>query len=91
MQRSVLMATFVAQSLAQSGGACTDPSYGPVLSGVDFVDLQESKTEAVDVPEFGVAEFTAKLNGYSYWFKTADNKAKFEADPWTYAPVWGGF
>jgi len=65
--------------------------YGPVLSGVDFVDLQEVKQESVDAPDFGVADFTAQLNGFTFWFKSAENQAKFEADPWKYAPAYGGF
>jgi YHS domain-containing protein len=91
MQRSAVFSILAAPSLAQSGGSCTDPSYGPVLSGIDFVDLQELKTEAVDAPDFGASDFTAELNGYTFYFKNAENQAKFVADPWKYAPQYGGF
>ena len=26
-----------------------------------------------------------------FWFSSEENKATFVADPWTYAPRWGGF
>jgi len=70
---------------------CTDPEFGPVLSGVDFVDLQELRANEVEAPQFGTEIHTAKLNNYTFWFKTAKNQAKFEADPWRYAPIFGGF
>lgn len=28
---------------------------------------------------------------YEFWFSSAANKAAFAADPWRYAPAWGGF
>jgi hypothetical protein len=72
---------------------CTDPDYGPVLAGVDFVDLQEVRATMTDPepPQFGTPEFSAKLNNYTFLFKTAENQAKFVADPWRYAPIFGGF
>lgn len=70
---------------------CTDPEYGPVLAGVDFVDLQEVRANQVEAPQFGTDKFTAKLNNYTFWFKTVKNQAKFEAAPWKYAPIFGGF
>jgi len=69
---------------------CTDKSL-PVLKGVDFVDLLENKKESVDVPEFGVSSVTSTLNGYTFWFKNTANRDKFAADPWAYAPAFGGF
>eukprot|EP00752_Nemacystus_decipiens_P012140 g10763.t1 len=30
-------------------------------------------------------------NGYSFWFASEENKAKFEAQPLAYIPAWGGF
>jgi len=70
--------------------SCTDTSF-PVLSGIDFVDLFENKKESVDAPEFGSSSVTTTLNGYKFWFKSAANRDKFAADPWTYAPAFGGF
>ena len=31
------------------------------------------------------------LANYTFQFATASNKAKFDADPWQYAPRYGGF
>jgi len=76
-------------SLAQT--SCTDATFGPVLAGIDFVDLLENKKDSVDKPDFGTSSVTAKLNGYTFWFKTSANQAKFAADPWAYAPQFGGF
>ena len=28
---------------------------------------------------------------YTFYFKDATNQAKFEKDPWSYAPRYGGF
>ena len=80
-----------AQPSPSPSGQCTDASFGPVLAGVDFVDLLENKKESVDKPDFGKSSITAKLNGYSFWFKTTANRDKFTSDPWAYAPAYGGF
>merc|ERR1711865_708441 len=84
--------------LAASAPVSTDSCTGsnlPVLGGIDVVDfgnLKESSwTAEGDAPTKGLAEFTGKLNGYNFLFKNADNQAKFAADPWAYAPAWGGF
>jgi len=72
-------------------GTCKNTTFGPVLAGLDFVDLLEKKTESVDKPEFGSSSITAELNGYTFWFKSSTNRDKFTADPWAYAPAQGGF
>lgn len=90
MLHSATFAALLAPSLAQKSD-CTDASFGPVTGGIDYVHLQEELTESVDVPEQGDAQYTADLNGYTFWFKSAANVAKFEADPWKYAPAYGGF
>lgn len=91
--RKMIMALSVSAATAwpPPSGSCTDPSYGPVLGGVDFVDLLESKTEGTDKPDFGTSDFTSTLNSYTFHFKSQDNKGKFDADPWKYAPAYGGF
>ena len=52
---------------------------------------ESSWTAAGDGPTAGVAQYNATLNGYSFHFKNAANAATFAADPWTWAPAWGGF
>ena len=57
-----------------------------------FISQKESSwTTAGDGPTAGVAQYKATLNGYSFHFKNAANAATFAADPWTWAPAWGGF
>lgn len=77
-----------------STDSCTDKSL-PVLGGIDVVDFENLKesswTAAGDAPTMGSNQYTGKLNGYSFYFKNAANQAKFAADPWKYAPAWGGF
>jgi len=93
--RAAFVASLALPALGQPSpspsGSCTDASHGPVLAGIDFVDLLEVKKEGVDAPDFGTSDNTATLNGYTFYFKSAANADKFKADPWTYAPKWGGF
>ena len=69
---------------------CQKTSTGPVLGGIDFVDLA-SKTQGKDAPIFGVPSFSATLSNYTFLFTSAANAAAFKASPWSYAPAWGGF
>eukprot|EP00299_Pterocystis_sp_00344_P012891 c6251_g1_i2.p1 GENE.c6251_g1_i2~~c6251_g1_i2.p1 ORF type:complete len:192 (+),score=25.68 c6251_g1_i2:264-839(+) len=39
----------------------------------------------------GISNYTFELAGYDFWFRSAENLAKFQADPWKYAPRCGGF
>jgi YHS domain-containing protein len=42
-------------------------------------------------PEQGSSEFTVAFDDTVYWFKNADHKAKFAANPEQYAPQFDGF
>ncbi|QQO22560.1 hypothetical protein JJB98_22780 [Bradyrhizobium diazoefficiens] len=42
-------------------------------------------------PEQGSAEFTFAFDDTTYWFKSAEHRAKFAADPEHYAPQFDGF
>ncbi len=42
-------------------------------------------------PRKGKAEFTVEHEGVRWRFASAENKAKFEADPAKYKPVYGGY
>jgi YHS domain-containing protein len=61
-----------------------------VAGGIDFVDLA-GKTQGKDAPAFGDASHKTTLNGFPFHFTSDANRAAFDADPWTYAPAWGGF
>ena len=70
---------------------CFENTTAPVLGGIDMVDLA-SKTQGTDAPTFGnCASFSAALNNYTFCFVSKENVATFDADPWAYAPAWGGF
>jgi YHS domain-containing protein len=56
-----------------------------VLSGYDPVSyFTEGK------PEKGLAELSASYDNGTYWFKNADHRATFVANPDRYAPQFGG-
>merc|ERR1711981_71689 len=95
---AVRAALLVGQLLLAAGAPVTDSCTGtnlPVLGGIDVVDFENLKesswTAAGDPPTKGDSQFTGTLNGYTFHFKSAANQAKFAADPWKYAPAWGGF
>ena len=56
------------------------------LSGYDPVSYF-----AVGHPEKGSAEFSASFDGTTYWFKNAEHRALFVADPDRYAPQFHGY
>lgn len=45
----------------------------------------------VGSPEMGLAEFSADFDDATYWFKSAENRNLFMADPDRYAPQFAGF
>ena len=75
----------------------------PVLYGYDVVECQS--LAATDNGVIGSADFAANLTvgdktkdtprmtdtAYTFYFKNAANRDLFNADPWKYAPAWGGF
>lgn len=65
-----------------------DPN-GPAnvaVSGYDPVSYFESE----GIPAKGKKDFGVTYNGFDYYFTSADNAEKFEADPTKYAPQFGG-
>ena len=69
---------------------CSSNHSAPVMGGVDFVDLATNKAAGA-APDFGEARFSVSLSGYSFHFKSQANADAFDADPWSFAPAWGGF
>lgn len=45
----------------------------------------------VGAPTMGEARYSAKFNGATYHFASAENLKKFKASPAAYAPQYGGF
>ena len=71
----------------------------PVLGGYDVVEYFSLKP--TDQGVVGSSEFTHNFTSpdkdgslrftYEFWFSTAQNRDKFAADPWKYAPKNGGY
>jgi len=75
---------------------CGRPEAGPVMQGVDFVDLyacnvEQGRNQEECLPQFAGGEHAAKLNDYSFWFLNASNQARFEQEPKKFAPQIGGY
>uniref|UniRef100_A0A7S2V077 Uncharacterized protein n=1 Tax=Fibrocapsa japonica TaxID=94617 RepID=A0A7S2V077_9STRA len=74
------------------GACCTDPSK-PVLGGVDVVELYKQGEDTM--PKIGDdnigALLTTTAGEYLFNFISQENLDAFLADPWRYAPAWGGF
>ena len=79
----------------------------PVLGGADVVAYHDAKADwrrnrpmaPVESAEFSFSLTTydysteppTALGPWDFWFGSEANRARFEADPWKYAPRWGGF
>ena len=82
---AVAVAAFCGAAAAQNASPA---SAGPrvALKGYDPVSyFTDGK------PEKGSAEFTFAFDDTTYWFKSAEHKAKFAAEPERYAPQFDGF
>jgi len=76
------------------------PEFKIVLKGYDMVEYFVSHTAVVGKKEFNhthrTYDYSSKQEGevigdYHFLFKSAENAAEFAADPWKYAPRYGGF
>ena len=77
------------------GGECGKPSKGPVLGGVDMVQIVRNGPHPVDPPPQGSSEFAVTnpiiAGNYTFWFQSAENAATFESSPSRYLPAYGGY
>ncbi len=76
-------------SLAAPAFAMTPETYtegGIAIDGTDTVAYFDGNG-----PVAGSPEHTVEWKGATWQFATAENKAKFEADPDAYAPQYGGY
>lgn len=62
---------------------------GGAGSGADPVAFFSLSPGEPFVP--GSPDYSSTLNGYTFYFSSAENQAKFEADPWAFAPSYGAF
>ena len=80
-------------------------TFGPVLGGYDVVAYQTTLGPGADgvrgVPAHAHNLLTRDFSGgggpkadpanYTFWFASESNRAAFAADPWRFAPKFGGF
>ena len=91
-RRSVLVALPMLGAIAAHGAPLAAEAASPVpekrvaLSGYDPVAYF---TEGH--PEKGLAEYSAAFDDATYWFKSAEHRAMFVADPDHYAPQFKGY
>ncbi len=58
-------------------------SHDGVMGSAEHAHTMESFDFTSSAPQ--------SVGNYTFWFANEANKAKFVADPWKYAPRWGGF
>ena len=93
-----LLTLAVAQPDPEQSFNCTDTAHHDVLcspeSGLNScVDVVAYWSLAKHVRPVMVPNrtYTSELSGGTFRFASAANKALFDADPWKYAPAYGGF
>ena len=66
---------------------------GPVLGGIDFVDLREhyELKNGFVAPVYGYDKHSVEFHGDTFWFLSEDNSKKFAASPSDYYPQFGGY
>ena len=74
---------------------CGDPKAGPVIGGIDLVDLKRcvDRAGAPSSPDCAptVGSVDATYGGYTFAFRNASNRDAFESDPLPFLPATGGF
>ncbi len=79
---TVLLAAVLAIASPAGDAAAQPGGTSPAIQGYSPVSYFEEGR-----PEKGSKEFTAEYEDRTYWFTDAEQQAKFEAEPATYAPV----
>lgn len=70
---------------------CGNKSYGPVIEGVDVVDIRYvyNKTGNITTPKIGLSKYRSIWHGYEFWFINENNLNEFNKKPEYYIPQWG--
>ena len=79
--------------------AAANAAMKPVIAGFDVVEFWN--LAPTDMGVKGSPDFAANLTSpdadgsprfvHEFWFQNAANQEKFQADPWKYAPKFGGY
>lgn len=96
--RSLIVSAAFATAALTAGGAIAGPQYvdttGYAVSGYDVVAYRGLDQAPVGASQpkavLGSTEFTTEYNGATWAFSSAENLAKFEADPEAYVPAYDG-
>ena len=89
-RRSFVSAGVVAASL-YCGGALAQHSVPSVGARIALKGYDPISYFTDGKPEKGSSEFTFAFDDTTYWFKSAEHRDKFAADPERYAPQFDGF
>lgn len=88
-RRTALIAGAAALLVPATAFAKAKPVYTEGKIAIDGSDAVAYFTDAK--PVAGSKEHSLKYMGSTWLFSSAENKAKFEADPEAYAPQYGGY
>lgn len=93
--RNACLAVCVVTAAADIGGTCGKSSDGPVLGGVDVVDLMDTyeRSGTVKTPEKGTSDYSQTVGSeeYVFYFLSDANAQKFSANTTKYVPHTGGY
>ncbi|WGI20597.1 YHS domain-containing (seleno)protein [Amylibacter sp. IMCC11727] len=88
-RRTALLAGAAALMVPAVANARAKPVYTEGKIAIDGTDAVAYFTESK--PVAGSKSHSLKYKGSTWLFSSAENKAKFEADPEAYAPQYGGY
>ena len=99
MNRKQKIATFALALVAASSIAGAAPEALAPAKQLVNVNREGVLVDGYDVvayftdgkPAMGTAGFSSSHGGATYWFASAEHKARFDADPGKYTPAFGGF
>lgn len=86
LTRRSLLASFVLAAFSRRGASAADTAGRVALHGYDPVSYFTGGR-----PEKGTPQFSADFDDATYWFRSAEHRAMFVADPDRYAPQYNGF
>ena len=90
-RRAVLLGFLALGVVAQLRGALAADAAAAGGKRVTLAGYDPVSYFTAGRPEKGSAAFTATYDGATYWFKNAEHRALFVADPDRYAPQFNGF
>ena len=85
----VLLVCCCFSTLLTKADSCGTPSDGPVLKGIDLVDLRQGyEQNGVASPQTGLSEYSYSILGYEFWFMSQTNLNLFSGNVTGYLPAY---